>query len=294
MTCARGPRPITHHSSRHERARAPSGRARQSIPTIATSSRASCIRIRGTGGADSRVADAAAGRDVRSSWTRRLRAPTCSCRIRSRLPRPIVAQLRRSAVGLHGARADVVLFDHRSTCAAAGAASRAVAPLRHRSTDVWHDGWPIARRGAGWRRSTASVRRMGLATVANPLLDGQFSPTLNAGAVLTGSRRAAARLAGARRRRRASSSTTAATPCPPTLEEFLSNGEPPVVFTLGSSAVGAAGTVLCGERRRRRAARRSGAAHDRRFVRRTSRWRHQADSCTVPSRRIRRCSRGPR
>jgi len=83
--------------------------------------------------------------------------------------------------------------------------------------------------------------QLGLPRGANPLFDGQFSPTLN---LALFSRVLASPQPDWPSNTRVTGFVFYNGPAPlsPEIEQFLAAGPPPVIFTLGSSAVGAAGT----------------------------------------------------
>jgi UDP:flavonoid glycosyltransferase YjiC (YdhE family) len=101
--------------------------------------------------------------------------------------------------------------------------------------------WMADRATREWVEPVYRLRRAhGLASTANPLLDGQFSPTLTLALFSP--------LLGRPQRDWPSCTRQTgfvfyndALAMPRQLDDFLAAGDPPVVFTLGSSAVGAAG-----------------------------------------------------
>jgi UDP:flavonoid glycosyltransferase YjiC (YdhE family) len=92
-----------------------------------------------------------------------------------------------------------------------------------------------------WAEPVYRLRReLGIDDRSNPLMDGQFSPTMTL-AMFSSVLGAPQQDWPARTRQTGFVFYNGALTMPPELEAFLADGEPPVVFTLGSSAVGAAG-----------------------------------------------------
>jgi rhamnosyltransferase subunit B len=92
-----------------------------------------------------------------------------------------------------------------------------------------------------WAEPIYRLRREhGIADHSNPLMTGQFSPTMTL-AMFSSVLGAPQPDWPVRTRQTGFIFENTALTMPPELEAFLDQGEPPVVFTLGSSAVGAAG-----------------------------------------------------